>query len=71
MSVIGRTFQWQKNGSNLKNDIEYSGADTNTLNIRLVKKSDEGGYRCLVMNEINEDGEISEEAKLTVCKSVL
>ena len=64
-------FQWQKNGSNLKNDINYSGADTNTLTIQHVKKSRAGYYRCLVMNEVNKDGEISEEAKLTICESVL
>ena len=64
------TFQWQKNDSNLKNDVNYSGTDTNTLSIQHVK-SDEGHYRCLVKNEVNEDGEVSEEAKLTVCESVL
>ena len=61
-------FQWQKNCSNLKNDVNYSGTDTNTLRIQHVKKSDEGHYRCLVKNEVKRDGEVSEEAKLTVCE---
>ena len=62
------TFQWQKGGSNLKNGRNYSGTDTNTLKIRQVKKSDEGHYRCHVMNEILNDGILSEEAQLSVCK---
>ena len=61
-------FQWQKNGSNLKNDINYSGTDTNTLSIRWVKKSHAGCYRCLVKNEVEKDGILSEEAQLSVCK---
>ena len=62
------TFQWQKNGRDVHNDSNYSGTDTNTLSIRHVKKSEEGRYRCLVMNEVKRDGEVSEEAKLTVCE---
>ena len=65
------TFQWQKNASDVHSDSNYSGTDTNTLSIRQVKKSHAGCYMCLVMNEINKDGEISEEAKLTICESVL
>ena len=61
-------FQWQKNGRNLKNDRNYSGTDTNTLSIRHVMKSDEGFYRCLVMNEVKRDGILSIEAQLSVCK---
>ena len=61
-------FQWQKNGSDVHNDSNYSGTDTNTLSIRHVKKSDGGCYRCLVRNEVKRDGEVSEEAKLTVCE---
>ena len=61
-------FQWQKNGSDLKNGSNYSGTGTNTLSIRHVKKSDGGCYRCLVRNEVKRDGEVSEEAKLTVCE---
>ena len=62
------TFQWQKNGTNLKSDNNYSGTGTNTLNIRQVKKSDAGCYRCLLTNEVKSEGEISEEAKLNVCE---
>ena len=62
------TFQWQKDASDVHNDSNYSGTDTNTLSIRQVKKSDEGRYRCLVKNEVKRDGEVSEEAKLTVCE---
>ena len=62
------TFQWQKNGSDVHNDSNYSGTDTNTLRIRHVNKSDGGHYRCLVKNEVKRDGEVSEEAELTVCE---
>ena len=62
------TFQWQKNGRDVHNDRDYSGTDTNTLSIRHVKKSDGGQYRCLVRNEVKRDGEVSEEAELTVCE---
>ena len=61
-------FQWLKNGSNLKNDSNYSGTDTDTLKIQHVKKIDEGCFRCLVMNEIKKDGILSDEAQLSVCK---
>ena len=60
------TFQWKKNGSDVHNDSNYSGTDTSTLSIRHVKKSDGGYYRCLVRNEVKRDGEVSEEAELTV-----
>ena len=62
------TFQWQKNGSDVHNDSNYSGTDTNTLSIRHVGKGDGGRYKCLVRNEVKEDGEVSEEAELTVCE---
>ena len=55
----------------MHNDSNYSGTDTNTLSIQYVKKSDGGRYRCLVKNEVKRDGEVSEEAQLTVCESVL
>ena len=61
-------FQWQKNCRNLKNDSNHSGTGTNKLTIRQVKKSDEGFYRCLVMNDVKKDGILSEEAQLRVCK---
>ena len=64
------TFQWQKNGRDVHNDNNYSGTDTNTLNIRHVKKSDGGRYRCLVMNEVKKDGIHSKEAQLNVCKFI-
>ena len=33
-----------------------------------MNKNDGGHYRCLVKNEVKRDGEVSEEAKLRVCK---
>ena len=61
-------FRWQKDGSDVHNDSNYSGMDTNTLSIRQVKQSHAGCYRCLVMNEIEKDGTLSKEAQLSICK---
>ena len=62
------TFQWQKNGSDLDSDSNYSGTDTNTLKICHVRKSDTGHYRCLVKNLVEKDGKLSKEAELIVRK---
>ena len=64
------TFQWQKNGCDVRNDSNYSGTDTNTVSIRHAKKSDGGHYRCLVKNEVKMDGKLSKEAQLSVCKLI-
>ena len=50
------------------NDSRHKGAATNTLTIRQVNKSDPGRYKCVVKNDVNKDGEVSEEAQLTVCE---
>ena len=63
-------FQWQKNGSDVHNDSNYSGTDTSTLSIQYVKKIDGGHYRCLVRNEVQKDGILSKEAQLSVCKFI-
>ena len=62
------TFQWLKDGSDVLNDSNYSGTDTNTLMIQHVKKSDGGCYRCLVKNEAKIEGEVSDEVQLIVCE---
>ena len=66
-------FQWQKNYSNIYDDrwydSKYCGTDTNTLHIRMVKKGDEGHYRCLVKDYVEKVA--SNDAVLTVSKLVL
>ena len=62
------TFQWQKNGSDVHNDSNYSGTDTSTLVIQHVTKSDRGCYSCLVSSEAKKNGDMSNEAQLTVCE---
>ena len=63
------TYRWQKNGSSVCNDNRHIGAATHTLMIRQVNKSDNAGcYKCVVTNEVNKDGKVSEEAQLSVCK---
>ena len=61
-------YQWQKNGSKVCNDSRHKGADTNTLTIEQVNKSDAGCYKCVVKNEVKRNGEVSEEAQLNVCE---
>ena len=62
------TFQWWKNECNLHDNSNYNGTNTNTLMIQHVRMSNEGDYKCLVKNMVNEEQEFSEEAKLTVCE---
>ena len=62
------SFQWQKDGSVVHNDSNYSGSDTSILMIQHVKKSDGGYYSCLVRNEVTTNGEVSDKAQLIVCK---
>ena len=61
-------YQWQQNDHNVCNDSRHKGASTNILTVQQVNKSDAGCYKCVVKNEVNKDGEVSEEAQLTVCK---
>ena len=50
------------------NDSRHNGAATHSLTIQQVNKSDAGCYKCVVKNEVKEDGEVSQEAQLTVCE---
>ena len=67
-------FLWQKDGKDIdKNEsrLQCSQTDnTSTLHIQHVKKSDQGHYKCLVLNPAKENGTISDVAKLTVCEFV-
>ena len=64
-------FLWQKDGKDIdKNESrrQCSQTDnTSTLHIEHVKKSDQGHYKCLVKNLVEET---SFEAGLTVCEFV-
>ena len=62
-------FQWQKNCVDLCDDDRYYGTDTNSLDILMVERSDEGRYRCLVKNCVGE--KLSNVAIFTVRKLVL
>ena len=44
------SYQWQKNGVDLTDGGSITGATTATLTITGVMESDEGGYRCMVIN---------------------
>jgi len=62
----GLTFQWQKDGSSLRDDNRCRGTNTDTLCIQQVEKDDEGYYSCLF--EYNTKRKSSGNAQLTVCK---
>ena len=59
-------FQWQKNGSDLSDDDNYYGVNTDTLDIVAVKEDDEGDYGCLVKNDVGKL--VSDAALLTLGK---
>ena len=53
------------------NDSRFSSShtdNTSTLRIQHVQKSDEGHYRCLVKNPVEQSGMPSKEAELAVGK---
>ena len=63
-------FLWQKDGKNIDRNgsrLHCSQTDnTSTLHIQHVKKSDQGHYRCLVKNPVEESRTNSDVAKLIV-----
>ena len=64
-------FLWQKDGKDIDRNeprLQCSRTDnTSTLSIQHVKKSDQGHYKCLVKNLVEET---SYDAELTVCEFV-
>ena len=59
-------FQWQKDGCDLSDSDKYHGVHMNILHIAKVNKSDRGGYRCLVKNDVERM--FSNEALLSASK---
>ncbi|MHC4799156.1 MAG: immunoglobulin domain-containing protein, partial [Planctomycetota bacterium] len=57
-------YQWQRNGSDLTNGGNISGADSDTLTVTNVQSADVGNYRCVVSNNGGDD--TSDEAGLTL-----
>ncbi|MDB6123977.1 MAG: large protein [Pedosphaera sp.] len=47
------TYQWKKNGTNLTNVGNISGANTATLQVSSVALSDSGNYSVVVSNDLN------------------
>src|SRR5262249_55720803 len=63
------SFQWQKNGVNLNDAGNVSGAKTATLTLSNVLKGDEGNYRVAITNT---DGlTVSDEAPFAVIDPVI
>ena len=61
------TYQWQRGRTSILPDsTKYSGINTNHLIIMDVDESDNGEYRCMVMNAAGTT--TSNEATLQVCK---
>jgi uncharacterized repeat protein (TIGR03803 family) len=49
-SLTPMSFQWQKNGTNLVNGVNISGATTNTLIITGISDSDAASYSVIISN---------------------
>ena len=68
-------FQWQKDGVDIdSNDSRFSSSQadsTSTLRIQCVQKIDEGNYKCIVKNPVEQSEVPSKEAELAVGKFVL
>ncbi len=66
--AVGRTcglsYQWQKDGADLSDGGEISGAATSALQIAAVKAEDAGAYHCVVTNTYGST--TSDDAALTV-----
>jgi len=58
------SYQWQKDGNNLSDGGDISGATTTTLQIANCESADEGNYRCVVTNACGNA--TSNAASLTV-----
>ncbi|MHC4796835.1 MAG: immunoglobulin domain-containing protein, partial [Planctomycetota bacterium] len=58
------SYQWQKDGGNLSNGGDISGATSTTLQIANAETADEGNYRCVVSNAAGSVN--SNTASLTV-----
>ena len=65
-------FQWQKDGQDIDRNVSRlqcsNTANTSTLHINVVEKSDEGHYKCHVKNLVEKSGKASHVAKLNICK---
>ena len=65
-------FQWQKDSQHIDSSnsrFSFNQTDgTSALKIQCVKKSDEGYYKCLVKNPVEQQGNSSSEAELRVCE---
>ena len=63
------TYQWQKNGTNISENVsKYEGVSMAVLIINDAKVDDTGTYKCIVFNGAG-DNVTSNEAILTVSKS--
>ena len=65
-------FQWQKDNQDIDSSdsrFSFNQTDgTSTFKIQRVTKSDEGHYKCLVKNPVEQRGNSSSEAELKVCE---
>lgn len=47
------SYQWQKDGANLMDDLSISGSQTSVLQIRNLEDADNGNYQCIVTGPCN------------------
>ena len=68
-------FQWQKDGIDIDSSeprFRCNSAETvSTLYIKDTNKSDNGHYKCFVKNPVERNGKPSQQANLSVCKSLI
>ncbi|TAE90462.1 MAG: hypothetical protein EAY81_00765, partial [Bacteroidetes bacterium] len=67
-SGLGLTYQWQKNGVNVSNGGNISGATSSTLTVTSLSNADTMMYRCIVTNACGSD--TSNEAKISLGASL-
>ncbi len=59
-------YQWRRGQDSLTDTAKFLGTTTPELTITDIEEADEGGYSCLVQNDLNNIS--SRVANLTVCE---
>lgn len=65
-ALYATVYQWQINGTDLRDNTKYRGARTSHIDIHDIQEYDEGFYACIVGNMYIMT--ISDIATVTVCK---
>jgi hypothetical protein len=63
-------YQWQLNGTNLPDNYNFIGANTNSLTIYKVTDADQGDYQVIVSDSLLENAATSSVASITITNPV-